>query len=54
MPLSLTERFPRAKNCWHEAVRPELEVSSERRSVVFVPRLQRKHPLKSKMSGVVF
>ncbi|MDE2290949.1 MAG: hypothetical protein KGL53_02605 [Elusimicrobia bacterium] len=51
---TLTERFPRAKTTWLDAVRPEGAVVSRSRSVIYVPRLQRKHPLKSRLSGNVY
>lgn len=54
MLTTLTSRFPRAKSTWLEILRPQLDLSSPRRSKVFVPRIQRKHPLKSKMSGIVY
>ena len=54
MPMTITSRFPRAKSTWLETLRPQIDSSAPRRSSVFVPRIQRKHPLKSKMSGIVY
>lgn len=54
MPMTITSRFPRAKSTWLETLRPEMELSTPRRSTIFVPRIQRKHPLKSKLSGIVY
>lgn len=54
MPLSITERFPRAKSSWLNAFRPETQVSGSQQTVAFIPRRHRKHPLKSNLSGIVF
>ena len=54
MPLSITERFPRAKCSWLDALRPETQVAGTTESVSFVPRRLRKHPLKSNLSGIVY
>ncbi|MBI5596856.1 MAG: hypothetical protein HY928_12255 [Elusimicrobia bacterium] len=54
MYTTLTSRFPRAKSTWLETLRPQMDLSASRRSTVFVPRIQRKHPLKSKLSGIVY
>lgn len=54
MPLSLTERFPRAKSSWLDALRPQTQVSGTDQTVAFIPRRHRKHPLKSNLSGIVY
>lgn len=54
MPLSLTDRFPRAKSTWLDALRPETTVAGTHQTVSFVPRRHRKHPLKSNLSGIVY
>lgn len=54
MPPSLTERFPRAKSSWLDALRPQTQVSGSDQAVAFIPRRHRKHPLKSNLSGIVF
>lgn len=51
---TLVDRFPRPKSAWLDAVRPAAELKSRAASVTFMPRLQRKHPLRSRMSGIVF
>jgi hypothetical protein len=54
VPLSLTERFPRAKSSWLDALRPQTLVSGTEQTVAFIPRRHRKHPLKSNLSGIVY
>lgn len=54
MPLSLTDRFPRAKSSWLDTLRSETHVAGDSQSVAFIPRRYRKHPLKSSLSGIVF
>lgn len=53
MPLSLTERFPRAKSSWLETLRHETQVSADDQTVAFTAR-RRKHGAKSRLSGIVF
>lgn len=54
MPLSLTDRFPRAKSTWLDALRPETAVAGTQHTVSFIPRRHRKHPLKSNRGGIVY
>ncbi|TPW21699.1 MAG: hypothetical protein FD126_428 [Elusimicrobia bacterium] len=53
MAHSLTDRFPRAKSTWLDALRPETHVAGTQQAVSFIPRRHRKHPLKSNLSGNV-
>lgn len=54
VPPSLTERFPRAKSSWLDALRPETRLAGDAQTVAFIPRRHRKHPLKTNLSGIVF
>lgn len=54
MPLSLTDRFPRAKSSWLEVLRPQTSVAGTGETVAFIPRRHRKHPPKSNPSGIVY
>ena len=53
MPLSITERFPRAKGSWLDVLRAETKVASGEQSVAFTPG-RRKHGARSRLSGIVY